>query len=261
MATRRRGTTIDDLDIFEGGLTPAQMIMQSELAQTPSAFSYADLDKKYPTRQVTPMVPTYIQQRMDEDLIERKEQLAAQKAREAQASIYESQLNERILAAEQVPLARAAFSQLNPQDPNYPQKRDEILMNYPYAENDVSFMRSIVGRNDRTYDNYSKKNIATSMTLDDYGKAVKEIVDMERAAEELGEELSPAQKKYRGLRISQMKQFESRQGVGEPVSPTQPPALAPITGGQGNLSVKEGRIYRQGGKNYRYTNGQMVELP
>jgi hypothetical protein len=169
------------------------------------------------------MVPTYIQQELDEDLLEQKEQLAMQKAREAQASIYESQLNERILSAEQVPLARAAFSQLNPQDPNYPQKRDEILMSYPYAENDVSFMRSIVARNDRTYDNYSKKNIGTNMTLDDYGNAVKEIVDMERAATALGEELSPAQKKYRGLRASQIKQFESQQGAGELVSPKQQP--------------------------------------
>jgi hypothetical protein len=160
MPTRRRGTTIDDLGIFEGGLTPAQMIMQSELAQTPSAFSYADLDKKYPTRQVTPMVPTYIQQQLDQDLLERKEQLATQRYREAQASIYESQLNEKIQAAEQIPLARQAFSQLNPQDPKYPQMRDEILMNYPYVEGDTAFMKSIVGRNDRVYENYFKKNLA-----------------------------------------------------------------------------------------------------
>jgi hypothetical protein len=259
MADRRYRTTSNESN--DSGFTLADRLSQSVLSQTPDAFSYAELDKKYPTRQVRPMVPTYIQQELDEDLLEQKEQLAAQKAREAQASIYESQLNERILSAEQVPLARAAFSQLNPQDPNYPQKRDEILMNYPYAENDVSFMRSIVGRNDRTYDNYSKKNIGTNMTLDDYGNAVKEIVEMERAATALGEELSPAQKKYRGLRISQIKQFESQQGGMESVSPAQQPALAPTTGAQGNLSVKEGKIYKQGGKNYRYTNGQMVELP
>jgi hypothetical protein len=193
MAERRYRTTGNESN--DSGFTLAQRLSQSVLSQTPEAFSYAELDKKYPTRQVRPMVPTYIQRELDEDLLEQKEQLAAQKAREAQASIYESQLNERILSAEQVPLARAAFSQLNPQDPNYPQKRDEILMNYPYAENDVSFMRSIVGRNDRTYDNYSKKNIGAAMTLDEYGKAVKEIVDIERSAAELGEEPSDAQKK------------------------------------------------------------------
>lgn len=261
MADRRYKTESSGFNVLRGGITPLERISQANLARTPEAFSYAELDKKYPTRQVRPMVPTYIQRELDEDLLEQKEQLAMQKAREAQASIYESQLNERILSAEQVPLARAAFSQLNPQDPNYPQKRDEILMNYPYAENDTSFMRSIVGRNDRTYDNYSKKNIGAAMTLDEYGKAVKEIVDIERAAKDLGEEPSDAQKKYMGYRASQIKQFESQRGGVEPVSPAQQPALAPTTGAQGNLSVKEGRIYKQGGKNYRYTNGQMVELP
>lgn len=260
MADRRYRTKSSGVDLFEGGVTPLERISEANLARTPEAFSYAELDKKYPTRQVRPMIPTYIQRELDEDLLEQKEQLAAQKAREAQASIYESQLNERILSAEQVPLARAAFSQLNPQDPNYPQKRDEILMNYPYAENDVSFMRSIVGRNDRTYDNYSKKNIGANMTLDEYGKAVKEIVDIERAAKNLGEEPSDAQKKYMGYRASQIKQFESQQGGMEPVSPAQQPALAPTTGAQRNLSFKEGKIYKQGGKKYRYTNGQMVEL-
>lgn len=225
--TNRRRSEIDDLDVLEGGYTPFQRMAQSALSRTPEAFDYSELEKKYPTRKVTPMVSPYIQREIDEDLLEQKEQLAAQKARVAQASIYESQLNERILSAEQVPLARAAFSQLNPQDPNYPQKRDEILMNYPYAENDTSFMRSIVGRNDRTYDNYSKKNIGANMTLDEYGKAVKEIVDIERAAKDLGEEPSDAQKKYMGYRASQIKQFEGQQVGVEPVSPAQQPALAP----------------------------------
>ena len=214
-------------DSYSGGYTPFEKIGVEERYKTPGAFNFESLEEKYPTRQVVPMVPSYVRREIDEDLLEQKEQLAAQKAREAQASIYESQLNERILSAEQVPLARAAFSQLNPQDPNYPQKRDEILMNYPYAENDTSFMRSIVGRNDRTYDNYSKKNIGANMTLDEYGKAVKEIVDIERAAKDLGEEPSDAQKKYMGYRASQIKQFEGQQVGVEPVSPTQQPALAP----------------------------------
>lgn len=235
MAERRYRTTSDESN--DSGFTLAERLSQSTLSQNPESFNYDDLDKKYPTRQVRPILPTYIQQEIDQDLLEQKERLAAQKAREAQASIYESQLNERILSAEQVPLARAAFSQLNPQDPNYPQKRDEILMNYPYAENDTSFMRSIVGRNDRTYDNYSKKNIGANMTLDEYGKAVKEIVDIERAATELGEEPSEAQKKYMGYRASQIKQFESQQEAGEPVSPTQQPALAPNKT-QTNISPK-----------------------
>jgi hypothetical protein len=63
-----------------------------------------------------------------------------------------------------------------------------------------------------------------------------------------------------GYRASQIKQFENQRGGVEPVSPKQQPALAPTTGAQGNLSFKEGKIYKQDGKKYRYTNGQMAEL-
>ena len=212
MATRRRGTTIDDLGIFEGGLTPAQMIMQSELAQTPSAFSYADLDKKYPTRQVTPMVPTYIQQKLDEDRLEQKEQLATQRYREAQANIYESQLNEKIQAAEQIPLARQAFSQLNPQDPKYPKMRDEILMNYPYVEGDTAFMKSIVGRNDRVYENYFKKNLAVqNLTLKDLDDSYKTIQTIEASAADRG--LSPMENDLINMHRTRIKSGLQQQGV------------------------------------------------
>ena len=105
MAERRK-TTIGDLDILRGGYNPLQRAIQSELARTPGAFDYSELDAKYPMRQVTPMIPSYIQQEIDEDALERKEQFATQRIREAQASIYESQLNEKIQAAEQIPLFR-----------------------------------------------------------------------------------------------------------------------------------------------------------
>ena len=193
--------------------------------------------------------------------IAQKEALASQRIREAQASIYESKLNEDIATAEQIPLAREYFSKLNPQSADWPEQRDAGFAQLPLIEGSA-FAKSRIASMDRLYDNWAKKNIGVSaMTLDDYGKAVKEITDIERAATALGEKPSDAQKKYMGYLASQIKQFESQQGGMEPVSPTQQPALAPTTGAQGNLSVKEGKIYKQGGKNYRYTNGQMVELP
>ena len=79
----RRKTTISDLDgtldsirdnMYRGGLTPAQRITQSVLSQTPEAFDYSELDKKYPNRQVRPILPTYIQQEIDDENRARKEQ-------------------------------------------------------------------------------------------------------------------------------------------------------------------------------------------
>ena len=214
---------IDDLDILEGGYTPFQRMAQSALSRTPEAFDYSELEKKYPTRKVTPMVSPYIQNQLNEDRIAQKEALASQRIREAQASIYESKLNEDIATAEQIPLAREYFSKLNPQSADWPEKRDAGFAQLPLIEGSA-FAKSRIASMDRLYDNWAKKNIGVSaMTLDDYGKAVKEIVDIERAATALSEKPSDAQKKYMGYLAAQIKQFESQQGGMEPVSPTQRP--------------------------------------
>jgi len=187
MADRRYKTESGGFNVLRGGITPLERISQANLARTPEAFSYAELDKKYPTRQVRPMLPTYIQEELDQSLLEQKEQMASQRIRQAQASIYESQLNEKLQTADQVILAREAFSQLNPQDPDYPDKRDKIFMDLPFAENDTSFMKSVVGRNDRLYENYFKKNLAVkNLTLKDLDDSYKTIQAIEESAANRG---------------------------------------------------------------------------
>lgn len=208
---------LDRLGVFEGGITPFQRAAQYQLSQTPEAFSFAELDEKYPMRQITPILPTHIQQKLDEDLLEQKERLATQRIRDAQASIYESQLNEKLQTADQVILAREAFSQLNPQDPDYPNKRDKIFMDLPFAENDTSFMRSVVARNDRLYENYFKKNLAISeMTLKDYGESLKEIANTQKLAEERGTGLSPAEQNFIDFHQQRILQFNNQKGAGIP---------------------------------------------
>lgn len=253
MATRRSGITTGGFDIFEGGLTPAQMIAESELAQTPGAFSYAELDKKYPTRQVRPILPTYIQRQLDEDLLEQKEQAASQRIREAQASIYESQLNEKLQTADQVILAREAFSQLNPQDPNYPNRRDRIFMDLPFAENDTSFMRSVVARNDRLYENYFKKNLAVqSLTTKDVGEALKEIAKFEEIKTARGTEYSEGERKYVDQLMSQVDNFYSSQGV--------PKNAAPTTGSLSFSSVEEADSAGLPSGTIVYINGRKARI-
>jgi hypothetical protein len=211
---KNKYSSISEIDSSSSGYSPYEEIWQSAISQTPGVFDYAELDKKYPTRQVRPIVPPYIQQEIDEDALERKEQFATQRIREAQASIYESQLNEKIQAAEQIPLARKAFSQLNPQDPKYPEMRDEILMNYPYVESDTAFMKSIVGRNDRVYENYFKKNLAIkNLTTKDVGEALKEIAKFEEIKTARGTDYSPAEQKYIDQLMSQVDGFYSSQGT------------------------------------------------
>ena len=252
MAERRK-TTISDLNISRGGYNPLQRAIQSELARTPGAFDYSELDAKYPMRQVTPMVPSYIQQEMEEDRIAQKEVLATQRIREAQASIYESKLNEQIETADQVQLAREVFSQLDPQDPEYPQKRDKVFMDLPFAENDTSFMRSVVARNDRLYENYFKKNLAVqSLTTKDVGEALKEIAKFEEIKTARGTEYSEGERKYVDQLMSQVDNFYSSQGV--------PKNAAPTTGSLSFSSVEEADSAGLPSGTIVYINGRKARI-
>jgi hypothetical protein len=232
MAERRK-TTISDLNISRGGYNPLQRAIQSELARTPGAFDYSELDAKYPTRQVTPMVPLYLQQEIEEDRLAQKEALATQRIREAQASIYESKLNEQIEMADQVQLAREAFSQLDPQDPNYPDKRDKIFMDLPFAENDTSFMKSVVGRNDRLYENYFKKNLAVkSLTIKDLDDSYKTIQAIEASAADRG--LSPMESDLINLHKNRIRGGIQQQGASVSESSLQ-------MGGQEDADIAQAR--------------------
>lgn len=240
---------------LRGGYTPFERMGVEAMYRTPGAFNFSSLEEKYPTRQVVPIVPSYVRREIDEGLLEQKEQMASQRIREAQASIYESQLNEKLQTADQVILAREAFSQLNPQDPDYPNKRDKIFMDLPFAENDASFMKSVVGRNDRLYENYFKKNLAVkNLTLKDLDDSYKTIQGITESAS--GRDLTPEEQGLISLHKSKLSAGLKQQGVEMPQQ-----GLVPSAGTTQNPSFKEGKIYKQGGKQYKYTNGQFVELP
>jgi len=210
MAERRR-TTIGDLNISRGGYNPLQRALQSELARTPAAFDYSELDQKYPMRQVTPMTPSYIQQEMDEERIVQKERLANQRIREAQASIYESKLNEDIAAAEQVPLAREYFSKLNPQSADWPEQRDAGFAQFPLIENH-SFAKSRIASMDRLYDNWAKKNLAVNnLTLKDLDDSYKIIQGIEQAA--AGREQTPEEQGLISVHKAKLNAGLKQQGV------------------------------------------------
>jgi hypothetical protein len=227
-------------------------IMQSVIAQTPGAFDYAELDKKYPTRQVRPILPEYIQQEMEDERIARKEKLANQRIREAQASIYESKLNEDIAAAEQVPLAREYFSKLNPQSADWPEQRDAGFAEFPLIENHP-FAKSRIASMDRLHDNWAKKNLSSDAARDKYQKAQKEKFNIQQLRDSGTIDKAEADE-YIGMLDQSIN--EARGQLKMP-----PISSAPSAVSLQNPSMKEGKIYRQNGKNYKYTNGQFVELP
>ena len=243
---------IDDLDILEGGYTPFQRMAQSALSRTPEAFDYSELEKKYPTRKVTPMVSPYIQSQLNEDRIAQKEALASQRIREAQASIYESKLNEDIATAEQIPLAREYFSKLNPQSADWPEQRDAGFAQLPLIEGSA-FAKSRIASMDRLYDNWAKKNIGVNnLTTKDVGEALKEIAKFEEIKTARGTEYSKGERKYVDQLMSQVDNFYSSQGI--------PKNAAPATGSLSFSSVEEADSAGLPSGTIVYINGRKARI-
>jgi ArsR family metal-binding transcriptional regulator len=160
MAQRKKspGTSgvgvLKELGFFGGGITPFQQAAQYALSQSPESFDYSELDQKYPTRQVRPMIPTYIQREIDEDMIAEKEREVALKVRQAQLNNYDSQLNEQRAVAEQTLEARPEFASLNPQDENFLQQADQLFIKYPKLESNNEFMNGQFARLLKVHENY-----------------------------------------------------------------------------------------------------------
>jgi hypothetical protein len=236
---RRYGgrTSIRDVDLYEGGYTPWERAGQAALSRTPEAFNYGSLEEKYPTRQVMPMVPSYVQNQIDDEAIARKEREVSLKVRQAQLNTYDSKLNEEASIAEQVQLARPEFASLNPQDADYQNKRDQLLIKYPMVESSNDFMRSTVARLDRINDSYNRKikPTQTDVTIDDVSKAMGEISKYNELISGRGEGVgpSPEEEFYLGEQQRIIDRYKEQRGI------APKPALTPSTEQFSFSSVEE----------------------
>jgi hypothetical protein len=228
---RRSGgrTSVSGIDLYEGGYTPWERAGQTALSRTPEAFNYGSLEEKYPTRQVMPMVPSYIQNQLDEENLARKSNEVALRVREAQLNTYDSKLNEDRSIAEQVIQARPEFASLNPQDPDYQEKRDQLLIKYPMIEDSKEFMSRTVGRLDRINERYINK-IKPPTSGDpykDYEDAYKNVTTLRQAKNKKNGEYTKEDEIFESLQVQKMDQAMARMGGAMQPSTQQQPALAP----------------------------------
>jgi hypothetical protein len=228
---RRYGgrTSIRDVDLYEGGYTPWERAGQAALSRTPEAFNYGSLEEKYPTRQVMPMVPSYVQNQIDEENIIRKSNEVALKTRQAQLDTYDSKLNEEAAIAEQVKLARKRFAALNPQDIDYQNKRDQIFIDLPYSEFSDDFRNGTVARLDRVNERYMSK-IKPPTSGDpykDYEDAYKAVTALRTAKPDKKTEYTKEDEIFESLQVQKMDQAMARMGGAMQPSTQQQTALAP----------------------------------
>jgi len=264
MRRDRRRTSISDIDLYEGGYTPFERAGQAALSRTPEAFEYAGLEEKYPTRQVMPMVPSYIQNQIDDETIARKEREVSLKVRQAQLNTYDSKLNEEASIAEQVQLARPEFASLNPQDAEYQNKRDQLLIKYPMVESSSDFMRSTVARLDRINDSYNRKikPTQTDVTMDDVSKAMGEISKYNELISGRGEGVGPSQEEefYLGEQQRIIDRYKEQRGITPKQTTISPqPALA-ASGGASFSSVEEAESAGLPAGTIVYINGRKARI-
>lgn len=228
MRRDRRRTSIGEIDLYEGGYTPWERAGQAALSRTPAAFEYATLEEKYPTRQVMPMVPSYIQNQIDEENIIRKSNEVALKVRQAQLNNYDSQLNEEAAIAEQVIAARPEFALLNPQDPDYQDKRDQLFIKYPQLENSKEFMSGQVARLDRINERYMGKMFKPEkeFDLEEAQKILKSQFEINEMSKEQGG-LSAPQKAILKAYEKRLKEGFQKLGITPEEAGIAQPALAP----------------------------------
>lgn len=261
----RRRTSISEIDLYEGGYTPWERAGQAALSRTPEAFEYATLEEKYPTRQVMPMVPSYIQNQIDEQNIIRKSNEVALKTRQAQLDNYDSKLNEEAAIADQVKLARQRFSTLNPQDPDYQNKRDQIFLDFPYAEFSDDFRNGTVARLDRVNERYTSKlkPTKTDVTIDDVSKAMGEISKYNELISGRGEGVgpSPEEEFYLGEQQRIIDRYKEQKGITPNQTTISPqPALAPSTQQFSFSSVEEAESAGLPAGTIVYINGRKARI-
>jgi hypothetical protein len=135
----------DTYDTYSG----AQKALQSAIARDPNAYaySYGELDKKYPVAATRPIAPAWIQDEIDDADLERKaRKLEVQKA-EAELQLIQRQVMQasqgNLAPSDQLALAVKKMQGLNTRDASFMIKRDEIKRRHPQAFNDNAFIEII----------------------------------------------------------------------------------------------------------------------
>lgn len=113
----------------------AQKALQSAIARDPNAYaySYGELDKKYPVAATRPIAPAWIQDEIDEQELQRKSAEIAYKEKQYRMQLMDSQLNRENARLTQAPLLRKELAKLNPQSDDFQQKYFEVAEKYPMA--------------------------------------------------------------------------------------------------------------------------------
>ena len=250
---------------FEGigddNYSGAQKALQSAIARDPNAYaySYGELDKKYPVAATRPIAPAWIQEDIDEQELERKTAEIAYKEKQYRMQLMDSQLNRENARLTQAPLLRKELAKLNPQSDDFQQRYFEVAEKYPIAIESDEVRKVFVEPLMNTHNQYIyNKNSMDRMggkipSSKDVSDAAYKIMDYENiiAKAEKGEIDDITKQKYKPLSSAELMDYNfnksimqraqsSYQGAGDQQGTMQPQqqSINPATQ-QRNYSPKQ----------------------
>jgi hypothetical protein len=250
--------------------------------QLRGGFDYSQLEEKFPVRSVAGRYEVE-KQRMqaepyfEEDLEYKKSRLEDKiaelniKKTSRDLDMYEARINREDAMLEQVPLARQALGELDPRDPDYIKKRMDVYNEYPLAFEYEPFVNTVdkplLYRNQQLVGSRreAQGTMGQEITFKDYKEAIDEVDKINRIAiQDRGatpEQLSSGEG-YSDMELELLEELQSRinQYRAQKSGTAMPQGEPPLSPEPEQSGFMEGKIYKQDGLRYRYTNGQFVPV-
>lgn len=212
---------------FEGigddNYSGAQKALQSAIARDPNAYaySYGELDKKYPVAATRPIAPAWIQEDIDEQELERKTAEITYKQKQYNMQLMDSQLNRENARLTQAPLLRKELAKLNPQSDDFQQRYFEVAEKYPIAIESDEVRKVFVEPLMNTHNQYIyNKNSMDRMggkipSSKDVSDAAYKIMDYENiiAKAQKGEIDDITKQKYKPLSSAELMDYNFNKSI------------------------------------------------
>lgn len=267
-----------DSNIYSGAERAADLA----IARNPNAYSYSygDLNEKYPISITRPINPVSIQEDIDEQELKRKTDEIAYKEKQYQMQLMDSQLNRENARLTQAPAIRKEISNLNPQSDDFEKQLIDIYQRNPIGYEDKALQDYIIRPLLNTHNQY----IQNKNYIDRLGGKIPSSKDVEDASFKLmeyedrigkiqrGEIDDVTKQKYQPLSSSELMEYNFNKGVmqraqssyqgGDQQQTMQPQQAQPMQqqAQQQSKQFTEGKIYKQNGVRYKYSNGQFIAL-
>ena len=280
MSNRRYRPQFQEIDEI-GNDFDQRRFAQADIMTNPlmrSGFQFEELDEKYPLLPIQAQQARDKNKRLKEQEIEYKKTILAERMSEIEIKkasrdldMFEATINREDAMLEQVPLARRALGGLDPRDPDYIKKRMDVYNEYPLAFEDEKFVNTVdkplLYRNQQLVGSRreAQGTMGQEITFKDYKEAIDEVDKINRIAiQDRGatpEQLSSGEG-YSDMELELLEELQSRINQyraqkGGTAMPQGEPPLSPEPEQSGFM---EGKIYKQEGLRYRYTNGQFVPV-